>query len=647
MNRIIIIILTIVINAGAFTQPDYSTKSKKAIALFEEAQASYNLMEYDKAIRLLNEALAKDEKFIEVYLLQAQIYNENKEFEEEIKRYHKVIEINPDYSPKVYLLQGQSYLRIGKYEEAKHLFEKFISFPDLDEQLKVTAQRMLKCADFGVWAIANPKPFALVNLGENINSPLNEYWTSLTADEQTMIITILIPRTGVNPDSPVSDKTFQEDLYVSHFENNEWTKVYNIGPEINTEQFNEGTQAFSVDGKYLFYTVCNKPGDFGRCDIYYSMKVGEKWLIPENIGPPVSTKAWESHPCFSSDGKTLYFASNRAGSRGEMDIWTSTLQSNGNWSEPVNIGDSINTKGFEMSPFIHPDNQTLYFASDGHIGLGGMDIYYSRRTADGTWSSPVNLGYPINTWHDEKGLIVNARGVLAYFASNRFSNQKDDIFSFELYREARPCIVTYVKGKIYDRNTNKGLDAKIELSDLESRQIVVEANSDKENGKYLVCLPTEREYAFNIFKRGYMFHSENFSLKNLDNPSEPYYMDFPLVPIRENEIIVLKNIFFETDSYELKPESEVELNKLVGFLDENMNIHIEIRGHTDSTGTKEHNELLSLNRAKSVYDYLLTHNIEQSRLSYNGYGFSIPVASNETPEGRAKNRRTEFKIIKL
>ncbi|MBU0764296.1 MAG: OmpA family protein [Bacteroidetes bacterium] len=634
--------------SGSFTcyaQPEFSTKSKKAVALFQEAEKAYNLLEYDNALSLLDQAIAKDKNFIEAYLLQAQMYNELHKFEQETERYNRVLEINQDFSPRVWSLKGQACLRTGQYEVAKKLFEKYLNEPSLSDKLRQVTKKRIESADFGIYSMEHPVPFKPVNLGKNINSYLNEYWPSLTADEQTMVITREIPKPGISPDAPVSQLTHQEDLYVSYWENGEWSRTYNIGPEINTEQYNEGTQAFSVDGQYLFYTVCNKPGDYGRCDIYYSRKIDDKWTLPENIGPPVSTSAWESHPSFSSDGKTLYFTSNRAGGRGEMDIWTVVLQEDGSWSKPVNLGDSINTPGFEMSPFIHPDNQTLYFASDGHTGMGGMDIYYSRKNTDGTWSKPVNMGYPINTWADEHGLIVNAGGNLAYFASDRFGEKRRDIFQFELYENARPVKVTYVKGRIYDARTMKGLEADIELTELEADTLVAEANSDEANGKYLVCLPSERNYAFNIFKKGYMFHSENFSLKNLEDTLSPYIMDFGLHPIDDKGTIILKNVFFETDSYELKPESKTELNKLVRFLDENPGIRGEIGGHTDSVGTKKYNDELSLNRAKAVYDFVVSGQVDPARLTYKGYGFSKPIATNATPEGRAQNRRTEFRIV--
>ena len=320
-----------------------------------------------------------------------------------------------------------------------------------------------------------------------------------------------------------------------------------------------------------------------------------------------------------------------------------------------------------MSPFIHTDNKTLYFASDGLIGMGGCDLFVSRKIllypsdrlpapnpsgerSDGLqnseWQTPVNLGYPINTYKDEIGLIVNARGNLAMFSSDRLSKQGKDIYEFDLYEQARPVKVNYVKGKVFDADTKKRLKAKFELIDLETAKIVVESHSNSINGEYLVCLPIDKNYALNVSKKGYLFYSENFSLKNLADPSKPYFIDVALQPIKVGEKVVLKNIFFETDSYELKLESKAELEKLIYYMKENPGIKVEISGHTDNVGSKEHNKKLSHNRAKSVFEYL-TQDFPSltERLTYKGYDYSEPIATNDTEEGRAKNRRTEFKII--
>jgi len=400
-----------------------------------------------------------------------------------------------------------------------------------------------------------------------------------------------------------------------------------------------------VDGKTMVFAACNREDGKGSCDIYFSRKVGNNWTPAQNMGYPINTSAWESQPSISSDGRTLYFVSNRKGGFGDKDIWMSQLGDDGYWQEPVNLGEDINTKEMDASPFIHADNQTLYFSSTGHLGMGGFDLFVSKRMVDGSFTEPKNLGYPINTFKDEEYLIVNAKGDKAYFSSNRPDSRKRDIYQFELYEDIRPTEVTYVKGIIYDATNSKGLRSTIELIDLSTSKKVITSYSDKKTGKYLICLTTNTNYAFNVSKNGYLFYSENFSLKERTEFTEPYKMDIALSPIETGKSVVMKNIFFDTDSYNIKSESYTELDKLVSFMTLNSGIKVEIGGHTDNVGQKDYNLTLSENRAKSVYDYIVSKGISKERLSYKGYGMTKPIVDNDTLENRAKNRRTEFKII--
>jgi outer membrane protein OmpA-like peptidoglycan-associated protein len=330
-----------------------------------------------------------------------------------------------------------------------------------------------------------------------------------------------------------------------------------------------------------------------------------------------------------------------------MDLYKTTMDEFGEWSKPINISDSINTEGAESSPFIHPDNKTLYFSSDGHIGMGGMDIFYCRKDSNDNWGKPVNIGYPINTFGDENSLILNARGDMAYFASDKLEGfGQQDLYKFKLYEEARPNPVSYMKGIVYDDQTKKRLEAKFELISLKDGQTKVESKSDPVNGEFLVCLPTGSQYALNVSKKGYLFYSENFSTPaEIHHKIDPFLKNVPLKPIKVGESVVLKNIFFEFDKYNLKKESRVELNKLYNLLKENKSLKIEIGGHTDNKGSEEYNKTLSQNRAKAVYEYLTSKGISSERLSYKGYGESKPIDTNKTEEGRANNRRTEFKVI--
>jgi outer membrane protein OmpA-like peptidoglycan-associated protein len=365
-----------------------------------------------------------------------------------------------------------------------------------------------------------------------------------------------------------------------------------------------------------------------------------------NMGATVNSSSWDSQPSVSSDGNTLYFTSDRSGGKGKKDIWKTTKNDKGEWTTPVNLGDTINTHNDEMAPFIHPDDQTLYFTSNGHQGMGGYDIFYSRKDSSGNWETPINIGYPINTSDDESCLIVNANGDLAYFSSDRPGGKGSmDIYSFPLYEKARPKRVTYLKGTVYDKVTKNKLEAKFELVDLATGKIYTESFSDKVTGEFLVCLPTEKDYALNVSKDSYLFYSENFTLTGIHSNSDPFLKDIPLQPIKKDEIVILKNIFFDTDKFDLKTESTAELEKLYDLLVKNPKLKIEISGHTDNVGDDKYNQVLSENRAKAVYDYLVLKGIAKERLTYKGYGETKPIETNDTEAGRAINRRTEFKVI--
>jgi len=277
--------------------------------------------------------------------------------------------------------------------------------------------------------------------------------------------------------------------------------------------------------------------------------------------------------------------------------------------------------------------------------MGGLDLFYSRRHPDGCWKKPVNLGYPINTSADEITLVVNTAGDIAYISSDKLGGKgRQDIYAFPVYPEARPNPVTYMKGIVYDKETGGRLQASFELIDLQLNQVSVQSVSDPVDGSFLVCLPADREYALTVSREGYLFYSDHFSLSGIREQATPFLKDIPLKPIRVGETVVLRNIFFDTDQFNLKPESYIELEKLAGLLQRNPSLKIEISGHTDSIGSEQHNLELSLNRARAVFDYLVQQGISPVRMTCSGYGFSLPVDSNATETGRANNRRTEFKV---
>lgn len=647
MKKVLIIFITAVtiISCKAQLPPgEYTSTNKKAIAAFESAIKYYQAGKDAEAEKELLKAIEKDPNFIEPHLLYAEILQVKKQTEKAIDEYVKAISINPGFNLSNFYNLANLEVSIGRYEDAKKDYERFLKKPHINPDTKEIAERNLANCNFAIAAMKEPVPFDPKNMGAAINSAFDDYFPAVTADEQTILYT---------RNNRTEAKHLQEDFLISKKTENVWQPSTLIGSGINTEG-NEGAPCISADGQVLFFVACAENADgtyaggrrgYGSCDIFYSEKAGEKWSKPFNMGSMINTNQFESQPSFSADGKTLYFVSARPGGIGETDIYSSSLKPDNSWGAPRNLGPMINTPGKEESVYIHPDGKTLYFGSNGHVGMGGLDLYVSRMNAKGQWGTPVNLGYPINTYGDENSILVAASGNVAYFASNRAGGQGGlDLYQFDLYEAVRPGKVTYAKGKVFDVKTKAPLGAHFELLDLETGNLVMESNANTSNGEFLMCLPVDKNYALNVSHPGYLFYSENFSLKELASQGKPFIVDVPMQPIELESTIELKNVFFETAKYDLKPESKAELNKLVAFLNVNKTMKGELSGHTDNVGDKKMNQVLSQNRAKAVYDYLIANGIAAVRLSYKGYGDTKPKVLNDTDEHRQMNRRTEFKV---
>ena len=623
-------------------QSQLSTRNKRAEKYFFTAIDAYRAGNLSKALNDLNRAVETDPLFTEAFILRGDVYADLRQPDQAIDSYQSAIMTNNPFAPSLYMILAGVQQNAGRYGDARLNYIRFIESQGIPESKKQQAEKGVMACDFALDAMAHPVPFSPVNMGDSINTPYDEYINAITADEERLYFTRKNPRNAMTIDR---SQEFEEDFYFAVRQDTTWRYAQSLGTPINTHG-NEGALSISPDGKYLFFAACNREDGFGSCDLYWSRWVDNHWSLPENLGPTVNSPQWDSQPSFSSDGKTLYFASKRSGGKGSSDIWITHLQSGGNWSVPENLGDSVNTSQEEMAPFIHPDDQTLYFSSKGHRGMGGLDLFFCRKNRDDRWGSPVNLGYPINTHAEEITLVVNSKGNMAFISSDKLGGKgRQDVYEFPLYDKARPLLTTYFKGVVYDEETKSRLDARFELTDLEQMKLIAESRSDRVTGEFLLVLPTERNYGLNVSREGYLFYSENFPLTGNGDLSKPFIKNIPLKPIKVGEKVVLKNIFFDTDQYSLKDQSMVELDKLVDFLKKNPKLKIEISGHTDNIGTSVHNLELSQNRAKAVFDFLSGHGIDGKRMTYKGYGFNEPVDSNDTESGRANNRRTEFKVI--
>ncbi len=631
--------LLTVIPVSIFAQhKGYSTKKRRAVKQYELALQAYDAFELNNAIQALDKAIKIDENFIEAHVFLSQVYQMANRPKMAIDAAEKAIAISPNFFPNLYFNLGNMLMKIPDYHRARQHLIKFTEFKHINKEMREVAELFIKSCDFAIEAMANPVPFEPINLGNGVNSSLDEYWPSLSASENTLVVTVKKPI--MQPDGEPSGK-HQEDFYISHRNSNgNWEQATSIGAPINSPYFNEGAQSITADGKTMYYTICR-----GYCNLYHSQLDNDgQWGTPKPLPNPINLPySSEKQPSISPDGRTLYFVSNRGSRRGEFDIWRVRKLGEKSWSKPEKLSDSINTMYNEQSPFIHFDNKTLYFSSNGRVGMGGLDIYMARMINDSTWSTPKNLGYPINTHRDEDGLIVNAKGTMAYYSSDVDPNMGRDIYRFEIPVDIRPTPTSYITGTITDIRNGWPVRANFSLVDVVTDSTIMEAQA-LNDGTFLLTIPTNRSYALFASAPDYLYHSEHFDLKGIYSADKPFRKNIELTPIRIGGTMVMRNVFFETDSYLLKDESISELNKLTELLTINPTLSIEVGGHTDNVGSEEYNQVLSENRAKSVADYLLKKGIDISRITWKGYGLTKPIGDNSTEDGRAENRRTEIKI---
>ncbi|MCC6514861.1 MAG: OmpA family protein [Chitinophagales bacterium] len=533
-----------------------------------------------------------------------------------------------DFSGRSTFLTSEIFVKLNNGDKAKWYAEKYLARKDKAPNASVKAEQTIRNVNFAIEAKKNPVPFQPINLGANINTARLEYFPYLTPDSKILAFTRLDGR--------------EENLYMSAKIDSAFSPAISFGDIINTEE-NEGAETMNADGSLLFFTACNRPTGYGSCDIYFSQKLIKAWTPPNGIGKPINTSAWEAQPSFSSDSKALYFSSNRAGGFGGKDIWVSYLDDNMKWSEPVNLGPNINTKNDDQCPFIHADNQTLYFTSNGWPGMGNGDIFVSRKT-DTSWTEAVNIGFPINTENDDNGLTVSYDGKTAFLSSSREGGFGGlDIYSFELPENVQPQKITYIKAVIKDAETNQMLNANYSIVDLDSK--VEEHKGSSANGMFFVSIPLNKNNALQIQKEGYLFYSQNINLKENTTQSKPYELLVLLEPIATNNKITLNNVFFDFDKSDLKAESFIELDRLAELLKKNATIKIEIAGHTDNKGDAKYNQILSQKRAENVVNYLLQKGIDITRIVAKGYGETQAISPNDTEENKAKNRRIEVRVL--
>lgn len=631
----------LIFSSSLLKAQELSTSNKKALKLYEDAKKYENDRDFDKAISVLEKALSIDPYFAEAHQRLGMYFGTLRELKKSREYFEKALKAKPD-SKNLHIatIEVSTFeLTEGKYERSLELAKKYLAMKPPARLIRYTqrAKSIIATCEFAIEGKKNPVDFNPTRLSDSVNKFKHQFFPVLTADQKTIIFTAL-------------DANKNEDMFeCTRNEDGTWSEPRFI-KELNTP-YNEGTCSISADGKTIIFTSCEggerKRQNYGSCDLFISKKVGGVWSPPRNLGPAVNTKHWESQPALSADGRKLFFSSNRPGGKGGRDIWMTEQNSQGKWTRPINMA-QLNSRGQEFSPFIHVNGESLFFSSDGHGGYGRLDLFRSMKDSLGYWGKPQNLGYPINNHGDQVALFITADGAKGYYSDGVMENNiriEDVINVFDIPIELKiEKASDVVSGVVYDAKTKQKLEAKIDLIDLADEKVISSVTSDLKNGDYLITLASGAEYALYVNKEGYLFKSLSFNYKE-KKEAQVIKLDVYLDPIEKGKTVTLNNIFFEFGSYDLVDKSKTELNKLVKFMKENPTTKIEIGAHTDNVGSVDSNQKLSLKRAESVVTFLKSKGVSETKVISFGYGESKPIATNDTDEGRAKNRRIEFKVL--
>ncbi|MGB4094909.1 MAG: OmpA family protein [Bacteroidales bacterium] len=609
---------------------------------YVESQKIY-FSEATDILRSLNDKV--EYPIVNYYLALTYIYKPDNNFTLAEQYLKKVIDACPDEIPEAYFHLGKLAYTTNQKCDAINYFKKFLTYQGDFDTLFTEAKMLMKWSEEICELINNPVPFN-PKIVKGISSQLDDYLVSLSPDNEIAYYTRKTKDYQIS--GYKSEPAFQEKFYYSY---RIADNVFDNGKEMPypfNRNENEGGATITGNNKELIYTVCKmvtSPRQYYNCDLYSSKNIKGYWtdIVPlERVNRP---DTWESMPSVTADGKELYFVSNRPGGVGGYDIYKSFKDENGEWSEPINVGEPINTPGDEKSPFIHTDTRTLYFSSNGHPGMGGYDIYYVKLNDNNEKPEVKNIGYPINTENDEMGFIVSIDGKYGYFSSNNIKNESIggmDFYYFPLYNEAKPEEVILIKGNLKSDDTTKPIKATVQIKSMESKHITFIPVD--EDGDYVASLLKNEDYLLTIKGEDIVYQSTYVAAK--DSITAPVIkLEMEVQPIEVGKHYRLHNIYFAFNSADILANSQKVLDEFIVFLNDHPTLQIGIEGHTDNVGSDEFNLILSENRAKAVYNYLVNNGIDANRLQYKGFGESSPIATNETEEGRAMNRRTEFVIL--
>jgi len=672
LHIILLLFLLLNLNNNLFSQVEISCDSLQFQQSAEKIAEAIKVIDFKplNAKRLLEEAIEINPENAEAFYLLGTIeYNRAKKGLSQNTENFRNAEINflnaeslfkdayaldssiNHYAISFYL--GEFYYNTKEYHVSMKYLTQYTEMNNFSCDTVLIAEEIINKINEYFNLINNPVPFSPKSI-QAVSTADDEYLPYVTSDGSKIYYTHRFNRKSRFSNTPVSieEFSFADKINPSDHSNDKYTEGKTMDTPFNQGGRDQGGISLTIDNKCLYITICTyiRTGNtsYKNCDIYSSEYIDDKWQALKKLGPNINSDyTWEGQPSITADGNGLFFASARENGFGGIDIYRSRKDQNGNWGPAQNLGNVINTAYDDKTPFIHPDSQTLYFSSNGHQGVGGFDIFYSKHLGLGRWSEPINIGYPINTDKDDLGFIVSTNGQKIYFASNSLEGKGGyDLYSANLYEEARPQQVLFVNGQLFDEFGNELGGAEVELQNVKSLKLT-RGLVDTETGEYAIAMAlddSEDEFILTVKKQGYFYNSKYIkpSKKMLSNP--PTTLNFEVKSIKVGTRMKLKDIYFEFNSSQINEKSRVSLENFAEFLSLNPSLHIELFGHTDNVGDIESNLKLSQNRAKAVYDYLISRNIEQERVKYTGLGESYPIASNSTKKGRDQNRRTEFVV---
>ena len=613
--------------------------SPAAVKKLEKARIALNQQDLVEATGQAERLTSQYPYWPEVWKFYAEVHQaagHDRASEQGLKR---LVELDSAGYPEAYRWIAEYRFKQGEYADAALSFDRFLLLLKDTGNLSFGARLLRSSIAF---ALSQPEPSGAMipeKLAGPVNSAKDEYFPSLSADGSALVFT----RQDTRPVKSENAKS-EESLYFVNLRDSAYGNPEPFPYPINTPG-NEGTQSLRQDGRVMFFTACSRPDTKGGCDLYYCIKTGDQWSDPVNLGNPVNTRYWESTPFLAQDGRRLFFSSNRPGGFGGMDIWQTILQPDRSWSAPKNLGPVINTPLDEMSPLLLVDGKTFFFASNGHPGMGGFDLFHCDLSKPASPSAPVNLGSGINTFHDEDGLTINASNNMGLFASNRDTLAGKDIYQADMSPFVPGRGSFTLSGRVRDKVSGSPVGARVEVMP-HGDSLVSIADADPETGEYLLGVPERASYRIGASMPGYLPYSL-YLINDTTVVRNKIRHLIEMEPIRAGASIVLQNIFFTVDSWDLLHESYRDLAEVLAIFRQNPGIVMEVSGYTDSTGSDGHNLTLSQKRAESVVNYLTGQGVNAVQLRAVGYGKQNPVASNDTEEGRSLNRRTELKVIRL